>query len=263
MHTVHPRRALGDSGGNHFRCDGRCPDILAFCQLGEHLLGDVLGQRLCRRKIVANLFLHFPQRCHKRVLYHRLVGLIYRDFLPVDSSGRLHSSVCFIAPAQHSAKGSKHLVLRGKTSGQRIVKVLFDHVGNFCKTRAFQQLVNDFSIDFSGVQIPCRLHRQAQFFNIKICPVGRVDFKHFRNAEQMFCADLIGLAADKPADGALGAADAGRQLGLGNFMFLHKLLHPLPDIAGQIGSLHVTHLFPENPFYPLYLIKPAWANAFL
>ena len=26
-----------------------------------------------------------------------------------------------------------------------------------------------------------------------------------------------------------------------NFMFLHKLLHPLPDIAGQIGSLHVTH----------------------
>ena len=31
------------------------------------------------------------------------------------------------------------------------------------------------------------------------------DFKHFRNAEQMFCADLISLTADKPADGALGA----------------------------------------------------------
>ena len=51
----------------------------------------------------------------------------------------------------------------------------------------------------------------------------------------MFCADLIGFAADKPADSALGAADAGRQLCLGNFMFLHKLLHPLPDIAGQIA----------------------------
>ena len=57
----------------------------------------------------------------------------------------------------------------------------------------------------------------------------------------MFCADFIGLTAHKPADGAFGAADAGRQLCLGNFMFLHKLLHPLPDIAGQIGSLHVTH----------------------
>ena len=42
----------------------------------------------------------------------------------------------------------------------------------------------------------------------------------------MFCADLIGLAAHKPADGTFGAADAGRQLCLGNFMFLHKLLHP-------------------------------------
>ena len=58
--------------------------------------------------------------------------------------------------------------------------------------------------------------------------------------------DLIGLAADKPADGALGAADAGRQLCLGNFMLLHKLLHPLPDIAGQVGSLHMTHLFSAN-----------------
>ena len=61
---------------------------------------------------------------------------------------------------------------------------------------------------------------------------------------------------------ALGAADAGRQLCLGDFMFLHKLLHPLPDIAGQIGSLHVTHLSSENSLYPLYLIKPARANAF-
>ena len=78
----------------------------------------------------------------------------------------------------------------------------------------------------------------------------------------MFCADLIGFSADKPADCVLGAADADRQLCLGNFMFLHKLLHPLLDISGQIGSLHMTPLFSENPFYLLYLIKPARANAF-
>ena len=222
-------------------------------------------------KSLPNLFLHFPQRRHKCVLYHRQVCLIYGNFLPVDSSGRLHRSVCFIVSAQHGAESSKHLVLSGETGGQRIVKILLNHIGDFCKARAFQKAVDDLCIGFSGVQIPRRLHRQAQFFNIKICPVGRVDFpqqeicgdfKHFRNAEQMFCADLISLTADKPADGALGAADAGRQLCLGNFMFLHKLLHPLPDIAGQIGSLHVTHLSSENSLYPLYLIKPARANAF-
>ena len=72
----------------------------------------------------------------------------------------------------------------------------------------------------------------------------------------------FGLAAHKPADSAFGAADAGRQLCLDNFMFLHKLLHPLPDISGQIGSLHMPHLFPVNSLYPLYLINPVWANAF-
>lgn len=223
------------------------------------------------KSLPISLFLHFPQRRHKCVLYHRQVGLIYRDFLSVDSSGRLHSGIRFHIPAQHGAEGGKHLILSGKTGGQRIVKILLDHVGDFCKARAFQQTVDDLRIGFSCVQIPRCLYRQAQFFNIEVCPVRRVDFpqqeicgdfKHFRNAEQMFCADLIGLAADKPADGALGAADAGRQLCLGNFMFLHKLLHPLPDISGQIGSLHVTHLFSENFLYPLYLIKPARANAF-
>lgn len=62
LHTVHSCRALGDGGGNHFRRDGRRLDILAFCQLGEHLLGDVPGQRLRRCKIVSNFFFHFPQR---------------------------------------------------------------------------------------------------------------------------------------------------------------------------------------------------------
>ena len=208
-----------------------------------------------RCKIVADLFLHFPQCRHESILYHRQVGLIYRDFLPVDSSCRLHSGIRFHIPAQHGAEGSKHLILSGETGGQRIVKILLDHVGDFCKARTFQQTVDDFCIDFPGVQISRRLHRQAQFFNIKICPVGRVDFpqqeicgdfKNFCNAEQMFCADLIGLAAHKPADRAFGAADAGRQLCLGNFMFLHKLLHPLPDISGQVGSLHMTHLFSAN-----------------
>ena len=68
---------------------------MAFCQFGEHLLGDALGQRLHRCEIVADLFLYFPQRRHKCVLYHRQVCLIYRDFLSVDSSGRLHSGIRF------------------------------------------------------------------------------------------------------------------------------------------------------------------------
>ena len=42
-----------------------------------------------------------------------------------------------------------------------------------------------------------------------------------------------------------------------NFMFLHEFLHPLLDISGQVGSLHMPHLFPVNSLLSLYLIKPA------
>ena len=144
-----------------------------------------------------DLFLHFPQRRQKCVLYHRQVCLVYRDFLPVDSSGSLHSGIRFHIPAQHGAESSKHLVLSGETGGQRIVKILLDHVGDFCKARAFQQTIDNFRIGFSCVQISRCLHLQAQFFNIKICPVGCVDFsqqeicgdfKHFRNAEHRLMA---------------------------------------------------------------------------
>ena len=81
------------------------------------------------------------------------------------------------------ALSSKHLVLSGETGGQRIVKILLNHIGDFCKARAFQKAVDDLCIGFSGVQIPRRLHRQAQFFNIKICPVGRVDFPSRKSVE--------------------------------------------------------------------------------
>ena len=40
----------------------------------------------------------------------------------------------------------------------------------------WQQAVDDLRIGFSGVQIPRCLHRQAQFFNIEVCSVRRVDF---------------------------------------------------------------------------------------
>ena len=70
-------------------------NIRPFGEFGKHLLSDALGQGLRCCEIVADLFLHFPQRRHKCVLYHRQVCLIYGNFLPVDSSGRLHRSVCF------------------------------------------------------------------------------------------------------------------------------------------------------------------------
>lgn len=84
-----------------------------------------------------------------------------------------------------------------------------------------------FCIDFAGVQIPRCLHRRAQFFNIVVCSVGRIDFsqqkvcgnfKCFCNTDQMFRTDLIGFAAHKPVDRALVAANAGRQLRLNDFV---------------------------------------------
>ena len=48
---------------------------------------------------------------------------------------------------------------------------------------SFQKAVDDLRIGFSGVQIPRCLHRQAQFFNIKICPVRRVDFPSRKSVE--------------------------------------------------------------------------------
>ena len=121
------------------------------------------------------------------------------------------------------------------------IQAMLQYVGQFKKARAFQQIINDLRICFSGIEVSRHLRRQSQFVNFIILSirdsgcarkkVGRY-VKSSYNADDIFIAELVRFFAQKTAEKAVIAADFTGKFRLRNIIALHQIRKSLPDITG-------------------------------
>ena len=136
------------------------------------------------------------------------ICLINGRFQTIDLIRGLRSGVRLYRFPHQTAKRGIELILRGVPGGKRVIEILLQCVGQLKEAWTFQQIIHDLRICFSGIEVSCRLRRQAQFADFIVLSVRhsryaqkkvRGHVKGFCDADDIFVTQLVRLAADEAA----------------------------------------------------------------